>query len=37
MGRPKKENEITATIKIENAFWNLLETMDYSYPLNPPA
>lgn len=30
MGRPKKQTEMTAAAKIENAFWRLLEATDYS-------
>lgn len=30
MGRPRKATDLVATTKIENAFWYLLETEDYS-------
>lgn len=30
MGRPKKETDISAETKIVAAFWNLMETIDYS-------
>lgn len=30
MGRPKKEENISAVIKIESAFWNLMESVGYS-------